>query len=107
MRREGGDGTVFNVLGRLLLSLVLFRAEDLCVIWEDHIGFRRKTSWVLVVGLPLLLGPILSLFLELVFSLIHKLGGNISTDIRNYALLILVLEGNDLFSMNFISCQSD
>ena len=95
MRREGGDRTVFNVLGRLLLSSVLFRAEDLCVIWEDHIGFRRKTSWVLVVALPLLLGPILSLFLELVFSLIHKLDGNISTDIRNYTLFILIPAGSD------------
>ena len=74
--------------------------EDLCVIWEDHLGFRRKTSWVLVVGLPLLLGPVLSLFLEFVFSLIHKLDGNISTDIRNYALFsfFLVCEGTDLFS---------
>ena len=86
---------LMSLLGRLLLPSVLFRAEDLCVIWEEQIGFRRKTSWVLVVGLPLLLGPILSLFLELVFSMIHKLGGNISTDIRNHALLILVFEGRN------------
>ena len=67
--------------------------------WEDQIGFRRKTSWVLVVGLPLLLGPVLSLLLEFVLSLIHKLDGNVSTDIRNHTLFILIPEGSDLFSI--------
>ena len=94
MRREGEVEQSSSSL-----TFGLSSVEDLCVIWEDHIGFRRKTSWVLVVGLPLLLGPVLSLFLELVFSLIHKFGGNISTDIRNYALLISVSEGTDLFSI--------
>ena len=93
MGREGGWRIFYCWSSSASLGFI--SVEDLCVIWEDHIGFRRKTSWVLVVGLPLLLGPVLSLLLEFVFSLIHKLDGNISTDIRNYTLFILIPEGSD------------
>ena len=93
MRREGGWNSFH------CFSFGFISVEDLCVIWEDHIGIRRKTSWVLVVGIPLLLGPILSLFLEFVFSLIHKLDGDNSTDIRNHALFIFIPEGSYLFSI--------
>ena len=62
--------------------------HGLCVIWDEDIGLMKVTSWVTVVGLPLLLGPILSLLLELVLSLIHSLHGSTSTDIRHKRLLL-------------------
>ena len=62
--------------------------NGLCVIWDEDIGLMKLTSWVTVVGLPLLLGPVLSLLLELVLSLIHFLHGSTSTDIRHKRLLL-------------------
>ena len=60
--------------------------QSLCVIWEEAVGLRRLTSWFIVVVIPLLTGLGLSLLLELVFSIISKLCGNSSIDIRKSKL---------------------
>lgn len=75
-----------EIFWKTVFSFTRLEEQRLCVIWEEAVGLRRLTSWFLVVVIPLLAGPGLSLLLEFVFSMISKLCGNSSIDIRNSQL---------------------
>ena len=61
-------------------SYCRFHRNDYCVVWQEVVGRSRIIVWILIVGVPLLLGPCLTLPLDCSISMIHKCTGDDFTD---------------------------
>ena len=45
----------------------------MCRVWKDTIGLRDITIWVLIVGAPIVMGPVCTMILEFLFLLKHTI----------------------------------
>ena len=53
---------------------------DLCRVWKDDIGSMDFYIWCIIVGLPLVLGPVLTFFMEFLFCMGRQFSGVTSID---------------------------